>query len=105
MPPQSDADAEADPSSHSILKHRLEDFLQKRQPPKTFCPSEVARALTASELSDLGFDTWRDAMPAVRQLAWELRAQGECEVLQKGECVGENVELEDIRGPVRIRRT
>lgn len=96
--------SDADPSSHSILKHRLEEFLQKRQPPKTFCPSEVARALTAAEMSDLGFDTWRDAMPAIRQLAWELMAAGECEVLQKGECVGEDVTAESVKGPVRIRR-
>lgn len=86
------------------MKHRLESFLQTRHPPKTFCPSEVARALTPSELSELGFDSWRDAMPAVRQLAWDLRANGECEVLQKGECV-DAVELEDVRGPIRLRRT
>lgn len=86
-----------------ILKHRLKSFLQNRHPPKTFCPSEVARALTAAELSDLGFDSWREAMPAIRQLVWEMRAEGECEVLQKGECV-EAVELGGVRGPIRVRR-
>ncbi|KAK5123021.1 hypothetical protein LTR85_003587 [Meristemomyces frigidus] len=93
-----------DDATSSILEQRLNDFLQKRQPPKTFCPSEVARALTADELASLDFSEWRDAMPAVRELAWAMRERGECEVLQKGEVLGESVRLEDVRGPIRIRR-
>ena len=87
------------------LARHLEDFLAKREPPKTFCPSEVARALTAEEMSELGYSEWRDAMPAIRELAWDRRERGECEILQKGEVVGHDVGPEDARGPVRIRRT
>ncbi|KAM0720227.1 hypothetical protein Q7P37_004363 [Cladosporium fusiforme] len=69
----------------SPLQAHLHHFLSTRHPPKTFCPSEVARALSVEELQELEFDSWRDAMPEVRRLAFELRDQGGCEVLQKGE--------------------
>lgn len=88
----------------NILKHHLEDFLQKREPPKTFCPSEVARSLTTNELKELGFGEWRDAMPAVRETAWILREAGQLEIVQRGESVADDVGPTDVRGPIRIRR-
>lgn len=87
-----------------MLEDRLKEFLAKRQPPKTFCPSEVARALSSSELAELGLSGWRDAMPAVRQTAWQMRDRGECKVLQKGEVLADDVALADVRGPIRLRR-
>ena len=87
------------------LQQHLQEFLTKRDPPKTFCPSEVARALSASELHDLGFSHWRDAMPAIRELAWDIRSRGDCEILQKGEVLDMDVQLDTVRGPIRIRRT
>lgn len=86
----------------SPLHTHLHQFLTTRQPPKTFCPSEVARALSAEELSASQFGTWRDAMPAVRSLVYRLRDEGACEVLQKGQVV---VAAEsDVSGPIRVRR-
>ena len=93
------------PAADMALERHLEEFLAKRDPPKTFCPSEVARALSAGEINDLGYSNWRDAMPGIRELAWSLRDRGECEILQKGEVLKEDVQLEDVRGPIRIRRT
>ena len=87
-----------------ILKQRFDQFLQKREPPKTFCPSEVARSLSGEDKAALGFDHWRDAMAPVRELAWELREHRECEILQKGEVIDPDIRLEDISGPIRIRR-
>jgi hypothetical protein len=87
----------------SIVKH-LNDFLAKRQPPKTFCPSEVARALSAAELQAEGVAEWRELMPRIREIVWELRTSKELEVLQKGEVVGASVSLDDLKGPIRIRR-
>ena len=87
------------------LEQRLKEFLAKREPPKTFCPSEVARALTASEMSGLGYSNWRDAMPGIRKLVWDLRDRGDCEILQKGEIIGSDIQPEDVRGPIRITRT
>jgi hypothetical protein len=86
----------------SPLHKHLERFLTTRHPPKTFCPSEVARALSAEELSELGFGTWRDAMPEVRGLVYALRDEGGCEVLQKGQVINE-AEI-DVSGPIRVRR-
>lgn len=88
----------------ALLNH-LHDLLASREPPKTFCPSEVARRLTADELQDLGYGKdWRNAMPEIRRLAFELRAQGEVEVLQKGEVLADDVGLDDVVGPIRLRR-
>jgi hypothetical protein len=85
-----------------ILSH-AERLLSARQYPKTICPSEVARALSTSELETLGASDWRGTMNAVRQVMWEKRGIGEVEILQKGEVV--NVEsLDDIRGPIRVRK-
>jgi hypothetical protein len=93
----------SDAATNSPLHNHLQRFLTTRHPPKTFCPSEVARALSADELSELGFETWRDAMPEVRGLVYALRDEGECEVLQKGEVVTEAES--DVTGPIRVRRT
>ena len=87
----------------SPMHSHLQRFLTTRHPPKTFCLSEVARALSAQELGDLGFETWRDAMPEVRRLVYDLRDEGGCEVLQKGEVVTEAES--NVTGPIRVRRT
>lgn len=42
-------------------------------------------------------------MPAIREVVWEMRSFGICEVTQKGEAVG-GVGLEDVKGPIRVRR-
>jgi hypothetical protein len=41
-------------------------------------------------------------MPEVRRLVYELRDDGGCEVLQKGELV--TGAEKDISGPIRVRR-
>ena len=86
-----------------ISKH-LHDFLQKREPPKTFCPSEVARSLSDTELDTEGVSEWRDLMPRIRELAWEKRDQGVLEILQKGVVLDSSITQENIKGPIRLRR-
>lgn len=91
--------------TQTLVEAKLDDFLTAREPPKTFCPSEVARGLSRPQLLTLGYETWRDAMPAVRELAWEKRCSGELEILQRGEILDDSVKsLDDIRGPIRLRR-
>ena len=88
------------------LRQHMEKLLQTRDPPKTFCPSEVARRLTPDELQDLGFAEWRDAMPEVRKLAWTMRdEEGSVEIVQKGEVLADDVKLDEVSGPIRLRRT
>lgn len=91
-------------AAEQVLKKHLESFLKSREPPKTFCPSEVARALDEDDLSRLGLSHWREAMTAIRELAWEYRLDGCCEILQKGHLIPDDITLEGIKGPIRIRR-
>ena len=92
-----------DNQQRTIILQHANRLLSTRDYPKTICPSEVARALSSSELSSLNVPDWRATMDPIRQLVWELREAGEVEVLQKGEIV--DVErLEDIKGPIRVRK-
>ncbi|KAF1360807.1 hypothetical protein EJ07DRAFT_164940 [Lizonia empirigonia] len=92
-----------DDRQQAIILQHANRLLSTREYPKTICPSEVARALSSTELSSLDVSDWRATMDPIRQIVWEMREAGEVEVLQKGEVV--NAErLEDIRGPIRVRR-
>ena len=68
------------------------DLLARRDPGKTICPSDAARALGG----DGGF---RPLMPLVREAAGQLVARGELEVTQSGEVV----DLATARGAIRLR--
>lgn len=93
-------------SSHiqSIIKPHLDRLLSARAHPKTICPSEVARALTQDELHAANASDWRVLMPTIREMLWEMRSLKEVEILQKGEPVSEEIELRDVKGPIRARR-
>jgi len=68
-------------------------LLEQRDPGKTICPSEAARALG-------GADGFRPLMGLVRDAARAMVADGEIDVTQKGEVV----DLDTVRGPIRLRR-
>ena len=87
-----------------ILKEKLETLLMTRDYPKTICPSEVPRALTPDELNSMGALTWRDLMPFMREIVWDLREKRDVEVLQKGNVIQGFVQLRDVKGPIRVRR-
>jgi len=76
----------------SDAKQAILDLLARRDPGKTICPSEAARALG-------GDDGFRPLMPLVREAASELVAGGRIEVTQRGE----PVDLATARGPIRLR--
>ena len=88
-----------------ILVAHLNRLLSTRAYPKTICPSEVPRALTATELKTLGASDWRDLMPDVREMLWDLRQRGQVDILQKGSLVPDDIDLPDIKGPIRARKT
>ncbi|KAK5698883.1 hypothetical protein LTR97_006532 [Elasticomyces elasticus] len=52
----------------------------------------------------MGYKEWKEAIPAIRELAFELRALDYCEVLHRGVVLGDDIELLDVEGPIRIRR-
>ncbi|OAK99142.1 hypothetical protein IQ06DRAFT_15708 [Phaeosphaeriaceae sp. SRC1lsM3a] len=97
------ANARLDQNQRSLIVSHAERLLDARQYPKTICPSEIARAFSASDLQTLGASEWRGTMDVVREVMWEKREAGEVEVLQKGEVVDAE-SLEDIRGPIRVRK-
>jgi hypothetical protein len=92
-----------DEAQRAVIVQHAERLLNARDYPKTICPSEVARAFSAAELRTLGASEWRGAMDAVRQVVWDRRELGDVEVLQKGEVVDVQ-SLEDVRGPIRVRK-
>lgn len=65
-----------------------------RGPDKSVCPSEVARALTASDEA-----AWRSLMGPVRDAAIALVEAGRLDILRKGKPVAP----EDVRGVIRLR--
>ena len=60
---------------------------------KSVCPSEIAKAL-----APLG---WRELMPTVRDVAWQLREQGLLNITQGGVPVANR---QTVRGPIRLRQ-
>ncbi len=68
------------------------DLLAQRDPGKTICPSEAARALG-------GDDGFRPLMPVVRDAARALVVEGRIEVTQRGV----PVDLDTARGAIRLR--
>jgi hypothetical protein len=69
------------------------DLLAARDPGKTICPSDAARALG-------GDDGFRPLMPLVRDAARALVSDGAIVVTQRGAVV----DLDAARGPIRLRR-
>lgn len=85
-----------------ILLEHANRLLSSRDYPKTICPSEVARALSSSELSTLCAPDWRAVMEPIRALVWEMREAGQVEILQKGQVL--DIErFADVKGPIRVR--
>jgi hypothetical protein len=73
------------------LRERLLSLASARQGEATFCPSEVARSLS---------DDWRALMPAVREVADQLIAEGVMECTQRGRVIPSAVLA---KGPIRLR--
>ena len=88
----------------NLLRSNILSMVGKREYPKTCCPSEVARALTAEELQTLHCEDWRSAMEQVRQEAYKLYSEGQIEVTQRGQKVDLD-NLKDVKGPIRLRKS
>ena len=101
-----DAGAGGGPSAalDAAINAHLSRLLSQRVPPKTVCPSEVARALSAAELAAGEVHGWRELMPTVRSAVQARRARGEVEVTQGGAVVPAHIGIDEIKGPLRVRR-
>ena len=65
-------------------------LLAARDPGKTICPSDAARAL---------FEDWRPRMSEVREVAYAMADEGRLEVTQSGQVVDGRT----ARGAIRLR--
>lgn len=86
------------------VDEHLQTLLEKRQFPKTLCPSEAARALSSTELAASGASHWRDLMGPLRHHAFQLRDQGRLEILQKGNVLPTGQSADETVGPIRLRK-
>ena len=77
------------------LEAEILRLLEERGEGKTICPSEVARAVVASEERAL----WEPLMGAVRAAALQLVAEGEVAITQRGQVV----DGATAKGPIRLR--
>lgn len=93
-----------DAATNPALREHFTSFLDHTDPPATFRPIDVAQAVRPAELKEMGYKTWEEVVPAVYELAWEMREFGECVILRKGVVVGEDVTIQELDGPVRIGR-
>lgn len=74
------------------LAATMRTLLRHRDPDKTICPSDAARAI--------GGEGWRDVMDAARAVAAELHGDGVLEVRQGGQ----RVDPARAKGPIRLAR-
>ncbi len=77
--------------SDEQIERTILELLAQRDPGKTICPSDAARALAG--------DAFRPLMEPVRRVARDLVARGELEVTQSGRVV----DIDTARGPIRLR--
>lgn len=76
----------------SPIEAAIFDLLAERDPGKTICPSEAARAVHSEE-------GWNRLMPQVRAVAVGLARQGKLVITRKGKPVDPNA----FRGVYRLR--
>jgi Protein of unknown function (DUF3253) len=77
---------------HARLRVAILELLARRDPGKTICPSDAARAVA-------GDTAFRPLMDDARAAAGELVAECRIDVTQRGEVV----DLAAARGPIRLR--
>ena len=95
----------SDSTLEDLIKMHLRLKLASRPHPKTICPSEVPRAFSRSELQATGVSDWRDLMPEVRKALWDMLDRGEVEILQGGVPLSSDIRLDQVKGPIRARKT
>jgi hypothetical protein len=72
------------------IERTIVALLERRDPGKTICPSDAARALA---------EDWRPLMQPVRDVAYAMADDGRIEVTQSGEVVDGRT----ARGAIRLR--
>ena len=94
----------ADAAHHPVIRNQFTMWLDNTDPPASFKANDVSQALREDELKQLGYEKWEEATAAVIELAFEMRAFGDCEILKQGKLVPDDVMAYEIVGGCRIRR-
>jgi len=79
-------------TSVARIRATLQRLASLRGTVASFCPSEVARALTCN---------WRPLMPRIRSVASDMIAEGALEATQRGVVVEGSILA--VKGPIRLR--
>ena len=82
-----------DADANAKLEAAILDLLRRRAGDATICPSEAARAVSATD--------WRPLMEPARMAARRLAGRGLVQVTQGGRVVDPT----NFRGPIRLRLT
>jgi hypothetical protein len=82
-------------NTDAILRNKIIELLQARKPESSICPSDAPRAI---------FVEWRDYMPQVRRVAFEMAQAGVIVITQRGVPVDlEKFASGTVVGPIRLR--
>jgi len=73
------------------IRREIIQVLEKRGVGKTCCPSEIPRKLFPKR--------WRDYMALTRLVAVQMVKEGLLDIYQRGK----KVEIDNIKGPIRLR--
>ena len=88
-----------DASHDPAVRRHFTQLLDHNEPPASFSPGQVAKALSPAELKNLGYDSWVEVLPAVMELAFEQRDFGDCEIVFLGKKTGKWRTLGEDKGP------
>lgn len=80
-------------------------MLDYTEPPQVFKSSDVAARIPEKELKAMGYENYKDLIPAIKVLAWDMREFGDCVILYTdGKVVPDDVSWMECERPVRFRR-
>ena len=86
---------EHESASNNDIRDEIFRLLMGMKPGESICPSDAARGFGSK---------WRQLMTHVREVVTDMARDGAIEVTLRGELIDvEEVDLESIRGPLRIR--
>ncbi|KAH9824573.1 Protein of unknown function (DUF3253) [Teratosphaeria destructans] len=96
-----------DVGHHKSVRAHFISLLDNTEPPDSFKISTVAQMLSPRDMTELGFEHWREVLPGLIDLAFEFRDLGDCDVIVKGRLAPDSATAEEVKGmegPVRVRR-
>ncbi|MFN6138808.1 MAG: DUF3253 domain-containing protein [Planctomycetota bacterium] len=86
---------EHESASNNDIRDEIFRLLMEMKAGESICPTDAARGFGSK---------WRQLMPQVREVVTDMARDGQIEVTLRGELVDvEEVDLESIKGPLRLR--